>query len=231
MNAPANLAGILTLAIDTLDTAGPFQQRRTRAAEAADTGLAASIGAMGVLQPILVRWDHQAQQHQVVDGHRRVAAARAVGLDSIRAIEIDSDERTTLAAGVAANTQREPLAPVDQWRAIIALQDKGWDLMGAAAALGIPQRAARQLDKLGRLHPDIVAAIEAHDMPEEDELGRIAQAPHDVQAAALTKKDAWYGAPGRRTPNWHSIAAACEIDRIPRGYGAPGNTQDAWKDA
>jgi ParB family transcriptional regulator, chromosome partitioning protein len=214
MNGPTPLAGILTLPIDTLDAAGPFQQRRTRASEQADAGLAESIRAMGLLQPILVRWNEPTQQHQVVDGHRRVAAARAAGLDSVRAVEIDSDERITLAAGVAANMQREALAPIDQWRAMVALQDKGWSLTGAALALGVPMRTARQLDKLGRLHPDVLALIEAHDMPEEVELRTMAGAPQDVQAAALKTKDAWYGKPGAGNPNWYRIASACQVKRI-----------------
>jgi ParB family transcriptional regulator, chromosome partitioning protein len=217
MNGPAPLTGILTLPIDTIDTAGPFQQRRTRASAEADAGLAESIRAMGLLQPILVRWNDSTQQHQVVDGHRRVAAARAAGLESIRAVEIDSDERITLAAGVAANTQREALAPVDQWRAMVALQDKGWNLTGAALALGLSMRSARQLDKLGRLHPDIIAAIQAHDMPEEDELHQIAGAPPDVQAQALNRKEAWYGRNvGDGQPNWYRVATGCEVKRIPQ---------------
>jgi ParB family transcriptional regulator, chromosome partitioning protein len=217
MNAPTNLAGILTLAIDTIDAAGPFQQRRTRASAEADAGLAESIRTMGLLQPILVRWNADAQQHQVVDGHRRVAAARAAGLDSIRAVEIDTDDRITLAAGVAANLQREPLAPVDQWRAMVALQEKGWNLTGAALALGVPMRAARQLDRLGRLHPDIIAAIEAHDMPEEDELHQIASAPPEVQAAALNRKESWYGRNvGDGQLDWYRVAGACQVKRIPQ---------------
>jgi ParB/RepB/Spo0J family partition protein len=217
MNGPAPIAGILTLAIDTLDAAGPFQQRRTRASAEADAGLAESIRAMGLLQPILVRWNEPTQQHQVVDGHRRVAAARAAGLDTVRAIEIDSDERVTMAAGVAANLQREALAPVDQWRAMVALQEKGWNLTGAALALGVSMRAARQLDRLGRLHPDVLAAIEAYDMPDEDDLHLIASAPQDVQAQALNRKEAWYGRNvGDGQPAWHSVAAACRVKRIPR---------------
>jgi ParB/RepB/Spo0J family partition protein len=209
--------GLLTIAIDTLDANGPYQQRRTRASAEADAGLAESVRTLGILQPILVRWNEAKQQHQVVDGHRRVAAARAIGIENIQAVEVESDDRVTMAAGVAANLQRAALAPVDQWRAMVHLQDLGWKLEGAALALGIPMRLARQLDKLGRLHPDMLAAIEAHDMPEEDELAVIAGAPQDVQAAALKAKHAWRPtSKGSRAPDWYAIANACEVKRIPQ---------------
>jgi ParB/RepB/Spo0J family partition protein len=209
MNAPA----ILTLDLASLDANGPYQQRRTRASAEADAGLAESIRAMGVLQPILVRRDDATGQHQVVDGHRRAAAARAAGLATIAAIEVAHDERMTMAAGIAANMQRAPLAPVDQWRAIVHLQSLGWTLDGAAAALGVSLRAARKLDKLGRLHPDMLAAIEKGGMPDDEELAAIASAPHDVQAQALKAKNAW---PSKSEPNWWIISGACEVTRISR---------------
>lgn len=177
MNAPLPAATLLMLALDSLGTNGPYQQRRTPASAEADAGLVESIRIMGVLQPILVRWDDEARQHQVVDGHRRVTAARAAGLQTIRALPVETDERTSLAAGVAANLQRAALAPVDQWRALVHLQEKGWTLEGAAMALGTPLRLARQLDKLGRLHPELLAAIEAFGLPVERDLGEIALAP------------------------------------------------------
>lgn len=210
--------GLLTIAIDTLDNSGPFQQRRTRASAQADAGLAESIKALGVLQPILVRWNEDAQAHQVVDGHRRVAAARAAGLDTIRAVEVATEERMTMAAGIAANHQRAALAPVDLWRAMVHLQDEhGWTLDGAAMALGIPTRLAKQLDKLGRLHPDMIAAIEAGEMPEEDELAIIAGAPHEVQVKALGLPNAWLQTQkGVKAPEWYVIANACQIKRIPQ---------------
>lgn len=227
MNAPIDIPaprGLLTLALAELDTASAYQQRRTKASAEADAGLAASIGTMGVLTPILVRWGSATERHQVVDGHRRVAAALAAGLSHVPAVELASDERATLAAGVAANTQRAPLAPVDLWRAIVALQDRGWTLDGAAAALGVAKRLARQLDKLGRLHPDMLGAIAAHEMPEEDALAIIAGAPPEVQQAAVQNPNCWDDdwdpkegtGTARKVPDWYAMADACRVTRIPQ---------------
>ncbi len=216
--------GLMMLAITELDVSSAFQQRRTRVPAQADEGLVVSIRGMGVLTPILVHWNPDAERHQVVDGHRRVAAAAAAGLSVIPAVELQGDERASLAAGVAANTQRAPLAPVDLWRAIVHLQGKGWTLDGAAGALGIAKRTAQQIDKLGRLHPSMLSAIEQHHMPEEEELAIIAGAPHDVQAAALANPNAWDDdhdqAAGTGTvmkvPNWWDIANLCRVRRIPQ---------------
>ncbi|GGJ13991.1 ParB/RepB/Spo0J family partition protein [Neoroseomonas lacus] len=223
MNAPLPAATLLMLALDSLGTNGPYQQRRTPASAEADAGLVESIRIMGVLQPILVRWDDEARQHQVVDGHRRVTAARAAGFETIRALPVETDERTSLAAGVAANLQRAALAPVDQWRALVHLQEMGWTLDGAAGALGIAKRTAKQLDKLGRLHPSMLSAIEQHDMPEEEEIAIIAGAPIEVQEAALKNPNAWdddYSEDGTGTvmkvPNWYDIAGLCRVRRIPQ---------------
>lgn len=215
MNAPISTAGLLTLPLAELDADGPFQQRRTKAAEAADAGLAESIRRLGVLQPILVRWDSVTQQHQVVAGHRRVAAARAAGLETIRAVLVEGDEGTAMAAGIAENHQRAALAPIDLWRAMVHLQDVGWTIDGAAMALGIPMRLARRLDRLGRLHPDMIAAIEADEMPEEDDLAVIAGAPLEVQEAALRNPKNWQKiGKDKREPYWWNMAAACRVGRI-----------------
>jgi ParB family transcriptional regulator, chromosome partitioning protein len=218
MNAPSLTIGNLkTIGLDTIDSNGPFQQRRSKVAAEADAGLAESIRTLGLLQPILVRWKEETQEYQVVDGHRRLAAARALGLESIKAVEVATDDRVTMAAGVAANHQRAALAPVDLWRAMVHLQDLGWKIEGAAMALGIPMRLARQLDKLGRLHPDMIAAIELGEMPEEDELATIAGAPQDVQAKALALPKAWYQSPkGGKVPNWYAMSEACVMRRIPQ---------------
>jgi ParB/RepB/Spo0J family partition protein len=234
MNAPLPAATLLMLDLDALGMNGPFQQRRTPASAEADAGLVESIRIMGVLQPILVRWDDEQRQHQVVDGHRRVTAARAAGLATIRALAVESDERTSLAAGVAANLQRAALAPVDQWRALVHLQEKGWSLDSAALALGTPLRLARQLDKLGRLHPDMLAIIEEHGMPDSDRwVGIIASAPLEMQAAAATAKSSWRQlGKNKREPSWYDIVRACSTDRISRAKAIfkPEESGLAWEE-
>jgi len=211
---------LLTLAIDSIDANGPWQTRKARPSAQDDAGLASSIRTLGILTPIVVVESFDAPgRYQVIDGHRRVAAARASGLASIPAVfgpQGEGDDARRLAAGVASNLQRVGVDPVDQWRAITRLQAEGYSLAGASQALGLEERLAKRLDKLGRLHPDVLAAIEGHGMPPYRDLAQIASAPLDVQAAALARKDAWRGSGKKREACWWGISAACITQRIPR---------------
>ncbi len=184
--------------------------RRIEPGEDQQAGLVASIRALGVLQPVIVRsHPHDPALRRVVAGRRRLAAAREIGLDSVPVDdrgEISDADATAIE--MAENVARTALAPLDQWRAMNQLRQLGWtDLAAIADALGIAERQARRLDKLGRMHPDVLAAIEQHGMPDDDELGRIAGAPQDVQARAMEKL---------KGDNWWPVAAACQDTAIPR---------------
>ncbi|MBU8543967.1 MULTISPECIES: ParB/RepB/Spo0J family partition protein [Roseomonadaceae] len=184
--------------------------RRVRATAQQDANLLSTVQALGLLVPIIVR-PHPADAALwlLVDGRRRLAAAKAAELETIAAVErADLTDADATAIEAAANIQRAALAPVDQWRAIRQLQDLGWTLDMAAEALGLSQRLARRLDKLSRLHPTVLAAIEAHGMPHADYLAIMAMAPLDVQAAAMAKT------PEGHEPAWHFIAHACSQRRI-----------------
>ncbi|MGX9966099.1 ParB/RepB/Spo0J family partition protein [Roseomonas sp. F4] len=186
--------------------------RRVRATAEQDANLLRSIQALGVLQPIIVRAHPvDGALWQIVDGRRRLAGARAAGLETIAAVErTDLTDADATAIEAAANIQRANMAPVDQWRAIRRLQDLGWQLDGAADALGIAHRLARRLDKLSRLHPTALAAIEAHGMPHAHHLAMIARAAPEVQEAAFAKV-----AEGAE-PIWYNVAEACHTRRICR---------------
>jgi ParB family chromosome partitioning protein len=191
--------------------------RRLPAGRQADQALEDSIRAQGVLVPILVR--PQDGGYILIAGHRRVAAARAVGLSEIPALVMDGlVNGHATAAQAAENLVRAPMHPVDRWRAIVQLQNDGFTLPAAAAALGMNERFARRLDKLGRLHPDVLKLIEEFGLPDERYLSVIAMAAPETQRKALKAKDAvgkdWNdGAPSVR---WNIVAAACTTRRFSR---------------
>lgn len=196
---------------------------RRRLWEADDTSLRASIAELGVLQPLLVirlgdDMDDPAT-FEVKDGNRRLAAARAAGLLALEVSELPRRrEDFTLAAATAGNLVRAPLDPVDQWRAIVQLQERGYDLVNAARCLGLTERHARQLDKLGRLQPDMLALIEQHGLPPERTLAAITTAPHDVQKRAATDKRIMRVSGVTQQPQvrWHEVYLLCQRTRFPR---------------
>lgn len=196
---------------------------RRRLWEADDASLRASITELGVLEPLLVvrlgdDMD-EAPDFEVKDGNRRLAAARACGLMALEVAELPRRrEDYTLAAATAANIVRAPLDPVDQWRAIVQLQERGYDLANAARCLGLTERHARQLDKLGRLHPDMLRLMEQHGLPPERTLAAITTAPHDLQQRAATDKRIMRMSAMTQKPevNWHEVYLLCQRTRFPR---------------
>lgn len=186
--APA-LRNSATPRLVPLDDIGIPDHGLRRAATSAeqDAGMLDSVRRLGVLQPIILRPDPLALgRYILVAGRRRYRAALAAGLGAIPAEVHDAlDDADAAAIEAAENLQRAAMAPTDQWRAIVRLQELGWDLDGAAEALGIPARTTRRLAKLGAVHPDILAAIEKHGMPQDNHLRAIASATPEAQARAL----------------------------------------------
>ncbi len=108
-NAPEG--GVKTLRISQIDpTVG--QPRKTFDQEAL-AGLADSIAAHGVLQPILVR-EVGPERYAIVAGERRWRAAKLAALSEIPAIVVEMDEKTAAEVALIENIQREDLNPVEE---------------------------------------------------------------------------------------------------------------------
>jgi ParB family chromosome partitioning protein len=93
----------------------PDQPRR-HFDEGALQELAESIGARGVIQPIIVRPAGN-DRFQIVAGERRWRAAQRAQLHRIPAIVRDFDEAETLEIALVENIQREDLNPIEEAQA------------------------------------------------------------------------------------------------------------------
>ena len=74
--------------------------------------LAASIEAVGVIQPIIVA--EVGERYSIIAGERRYRASRMVGLDEIPAIVRNWDEQRRLEAALIENLQRDDLNPIEE---------------------------------------------------------------------------------------------------------------------
>ena len=74
--------------------------------------LTASIEAVGVLQPIVVR--PNGERYQIVMGERRVRAARTAGLERIPAIVRTTEDDQLLRDALLENIHREDLNPLEE---------------------------------------------------------------------------------------------------------------------
>ena len=86
------------------------QPRKTFDEEAL-AGLASSISAHGLLQPILVR-PLPNDRFQIVAGERRWRASKMAGLAEIPAIVIDQDDAEAAEISLIENIQRQDLNPL-----------------------------------------------------------------------------------------------------------------------
>lgn len=87
-------------------------QPRTRFDELDIKGLAASIQAVGLLQPIIVR--RAENDFYVIAGERRLRAAKQAGLKKIKSIVIEADEVKNLTLALIENIQRTDLNPIEE---------------------------------------------------------------------------------------------------------------------
>lgn len=112
------------------------------------TGLAASIVAVGILEPILVqvrlaggfaRDRGESGGYTIVAGHRRHAAAKLAGLDLIPCIVRVFTEQARIEAMVIENLQRSDLSPFDEARGLTQLVNVGLTQRDIAERVGCSQ--------------------------------------------------------------------------------------------
>lgn len=105
--------GVLSVSISQIDPKID-QPRRTFDSESL-AGLADSISANGVLQPILVR--KVDDRYEIIAGERRFRASKLAGLSEIPVIVLEADDLAAAKFALIENLQREDLNPYEEARA------------------------------------------------------------------------------------------------------------------
>ena len=93
--------GFLQLPLDSLPGSGT-----ETVPSIAPADLTNSVQTHGILQPILVRKSETG--YEVIDGHQRLLAARALGLGTVPAMVLNTEPSHTAALAAAANRHRLP---------------------------------------------------------------------------------------------------------------------------
>jgi ParB family transcriptional regulator, chromosome partitioning protein len=150
-------AELAELPVDAIH-ANPRQPRKRFDADAG-SGLAESVRAQGVVQPVLVR-SRASGGYELIAGERRWRAAREAGLKTVPAVVRDADDRETLLLGLVENVARENLSPVEEARAYAMLLDE--------FALGLGEVA----EKVGKSKPAVSNRVRLLELP-EDVLGML----------------------------------------------------------
>src|SRR3954447_3181512 len=129
-------------------------QPRTKIDPESLSGLAASIEANGVVQPLLVR-PLPDGSYELIAGERRWRAAQAAGLAKVPAVVRDQELAERLQVALIENMVREDLNPVDEARACAALVDE----------LGLSKEELAR--RVGRSRPAVSNLIRLLDLPDE----------------------------------------------------------------
>lgn len=141
-------------------------QPRTRIDEEALAGLASSIEANGVVQPLLVR-PLPDGSYELVAGERRWRAAQAAGLAKVPAVVRDQELAERLQVALIENMVREDLNPVDEARACAALVgDLGLSKEELAKRVGRSRPAVSNLIRLLDLPDEALALLESGQLSE-----------------------------------------------------------------
>jgi ParB family chromosome partitioning protein len=155
-------------------------------------------------------------EYVVVDGHRRLAAARLLAWDSIRVMvddaQVSSDERL-LEAAFVANTQRDNMTDLEQAAALKKLVEFYGSQGKAAKRLGMTQANISQRLSLLSLSPELQADLNTGARQVKHVRGLAALPPEQQKAkaderAAAPRKRASVPSPGTEaavdTPATHN---------------------------
>src|SRR2546423_12800885 len=150
-------AGPQQLDIDLIDPS-PFQPR-TRVREEALEGLARSIQASGIIQPLVVR--PMGSRFQLIAGERRWRAAQRADLNRVPVIVRQVADDAALEITLVENIQREDLNAMEAARAFRRLMDQAQLTQEAVAERTGKERATvANAIRLLKLEPTIQEWIE-----------------------------------------------------------------------
>src|SRR5881227_3978707 len=183
LGAPAQ--ELVKLPLDEIHP-NPRQPRRRFAPEAKD-GLAGSIKAQGLLQPVVVR-PRPEGGYELIAGERRWRAARQAGVETVPALVREADDRDSLLLALVENVAREQLSAVEEARAYAVLLDEfGLSLGDVAERVGRSKPGVSNRLRLLEL-PDEVLWMLARGELTEGHARAVLAVPNDAGRRALARR-------------------------------------------
>ena len=128
--------------------------------------LTASIRENGIYQNLTVvpaigeitgKWD--GESYRVIIGHRRLAAARAAGLEKVPCAVVDMSIQKQIETMILENMQRADLTIYEQVKGFQQLLDLGDSIEGIARKTGFSEKTIRRRTEIGRLDPEKLERI------------------------------------------------------------------------
>lgn len=149
--------------------------------------LEASIRVQGIKQPLLVTPTGETDidghmQYRVVIGHRRLAAAKQAGLESVPAIIEEMDAKREREIMLVENSQRSDLTPVEEADGYQGLLDLGMQVKEMAEKTGRSDRFVRRRLKIARIPQETRAMASDFTQMTIEQLDKLAEFESDPDA-------------------------------------------------
>jgi ParB family chromosome partitioning protein len=166
--------------------ANPRQPRRRFEPEAG-SGLARSIQAQGLLQPVVVR-PRPTGGYELIAGERRWRAAKEAGVEKVPALVREADDSESLLLSLVENVAREQLSAVEEARAYAVLMDEfGLGVGDIAERVGRSSSSVSNRLRLLELPDDILWMLVRGELTEGHARAVLA-APGQVERRKLAKR-------------------------------------------
>ncbi len=158
-NSAVNPEKLREIAVDFLRP-GQYQPRKAIKAEALQ-GMADSIRAHGILQPLLVR-PLEKNYYEIIAGERRWRAAQLAGLEKLPVYVREISDSAAVAMGLIENIQREDLNVLEQALALKRLAEEfALTHEEVAKAVGKSRTSITNLLRLLHLAPEVKTLLQA----------------------------------------------------------------------
>jgi ParB family transcriptional regulator, chromosome partitioning protein len=163
------------------------RQPRRRFEPEASSGLARSIEAQGLLQPVVVR-TRQDGGYELIAGERRWRAAKDAGIAEVPALVREADDSESLLLSLVENVAREQLSAVEEARAYAILLDE-FDLPVGEIATRVGRSSSSVSNRLRLLElPDEILWMLARAELTEGHARAVLAAPGQAERRRLAKR-------------------------------------------
>ena len=191
--------------------------------------LQASIVAHGLMTPLTVHKLRAPRGHYgVVAGGRRLKALQGLQADGklprhlaeVDCYVTDVDDSALTEMSIAENMVRVAMRPVEEFEAFAVLANDGADEAAIAERFGTTLRHVQQRMRLGRLHPDILAALDERRISDEHARAYASTADQALQIRVYGEMSAgWQHYPHNIRNAIRGGSAAVDTDRMLRVVG------------
>lgn len=139
--------------------------------------LADSIREVGITSPLLLIKDEEQGKFQVINGERRLKAAKIIGLDKVPCIIIDNNEKSELMA-IVDNIQRADLHPVELSNAYQSFIKTYGDKKSVSEKIGVPYSSFVETLKLNKLPEEIKNYLLSNNIKSRSIFRKILKSPN-----------------------------------------------------